>query len=120
MYDSRQLIMSGPADGPIERYTAVAIGITPTSYARAISPGPIVVGLQSNVNTAIGERADVVLSGPHKGRLGGLAVSRGSWLKPDGLGRLINAVAGDWAIARAEQSGNGGEVIDVFVHAVKI
>jgi hypothetical protein len=120
MYDTRQIIMGGQADGAIERYTAVQPGVsTTTAFARAAGVTPP-IGINSNVNTALGERADIVIFGPHKGRLGGVAVARGTWLKADGLGRLIAAVAGDFAIARAEIAGNALEIIDIFVMPVKV
>jgi hypothetical protein len=118
-YDNRQVIYSGIAEVVIGRYRCVTGGgpgvVIPTSGGAL----PI-WGISLDVWAAAGERVEWVAHGPAKARLGPASVTRGLWLRPDSTGALVAAVSGEWAIARAEQLGNAGEVIDVFIQPTKV
>jgi len=100
---ARRLVKFGAADG------AGVLATDGSAYIRGVS---------ADIDTAIGERISVQMSGNVAEVVYGGNVTRGDSLTADAQGRAVAAVAGDHAVGFAEVSGVLGDIgtVDVAPH----
>ena len=81
------------AEAAIAAYRIVKLGAADGQVLQAAAVGDALMGVQNEVNPAINERTDIIVSGIAEVHYGG-AVTRGDWLTTDANGKAIAAAPG--------------------------
>lgn len=99
---ARRFVIEGPADG---------------TGAPAVDATANIIGVSSELDTAVGERASVIMTGNIAEIVCGGTVTRGDALTADAQGRGVTTTAtGARVGGTAEQSGVVGDIISVLVN----
>ena len=87
---STQMIKGFKAEGAISRRRIVKLGAADSGVVLGAAVGDFLIGVSTEIDSAIGEPCDVVLSGIVDVEYGG-AVTRGALLTSDATGRAVSA-----------------------------
>jgi hypothetical protein len=116
-------ILNYTAETALAKFRIVCFGATDGSVKQAAAATDLIIGVTEGFAYAVGDRVDIVRSGPAEIEYGG-AVTRGQPLTSDAVGRAIAAApaAGNNVriIGYAEVSGVLGDIGSVYVGAEMI
>lgn len=108
------LTLAYKAGAAIPARSIVKHGADDGSAVPAAAAADALLGVSTDVPSAIGETADVVREGVTPVRFGG-AVTRGDALTANATGAAVKAAAGDQVIGYAEVSGVAGDLGSVHI-----
>jgi hypothetical protein len=112
------LIKGYKAEAAVTKRRIVKPGTADGNVVPAAAVGDALMGVSTEIDSAIGESCDVIKSGLADVEYGG-AVTRGDWLTSDASGRAVAAAPAAAAnanvIGRAEVSGVLGDIGVVFI-----
>lgn len=116
-------ILNYTAETALAKFRIVCFGATDGSVKQAAASTDLIIGVTEGFAYAVGDRVDIVRSGPAEIEYGG-AVTRGQPLTSDAVGRAVAAApaAGNNVriIGYAEVSGVLGDIGSVYVGAEMI
>lgn len=116
-------ILNYAAETALAKFRIVCFGATDGSVKQTTASTDLMIGVTEGFAYAVGDRVDIVRSGPAEIEYGG-PVTRGQPLTSDAIGRAVVAAPAAGSNARiigyAEVSGVLGDIGSVFVGAEMI
>lgn len=110
------LIKSRNATTAVPAYRLVVEGPVNGAGALAVDASKSIIGCSSEVDTAVGERISVFMSGNIGEVTAGANVGRGDKITADAQGRAVpTTTQGDNIVGTAEVSGVLGDIITVII-----